>query len=71
MKLLSDIIYKAGIEETLGSTQVGIEKICFDSRQVEKGNLFIAVSGTQVDGHQFIEKAIADGAVAIVCKSKK
>lgn len=68
MKLLKDILYKTGLEEVVGSTQVAIEKICFDSRQVEKFSLFVAVSGTQVDGHQFIDKAIADGAVAIVCE---
>ncbi len=68
MKLLKDIIYKAGIEEVLGSTQVAIEKICFDSREIEKFSLFIAVSGTQVDGHQFIKKGITDGAIAIVCE---
>ena len=68
MKLLKDIIYKAGIEEVIGSTQVAIEKICFDSRAIEKFSLFIAVSGTQVDGHQYISKGIEDGAVAIVCE---
>lgn len=68
MKLLKDILYKTGIEEVIGSTQVAIEKICFDSREVEKFSLFVAVSGTQVDGHQFVEKAIEDGAVAIVCE---
>ena len=51
MKLLKDILYKTGLEEVVGSTQVAIEKICFDSRQVEKFSLFVAVSGTQVDGH--------------------
>ena len=68
MKLLKDIIYKAGIEEVLGSTQVAIEKVCFDSREIEKFSLFIAVSGTQVDGHQYISKGIEDGAIAIVCE---
>ena len=68
MKLLKDILYKAGIEEVIGSTQMAIEKICFDSREIEKFSLFIAVSGTQVDGHQFIDKAISDGAVAIICE---
>ena len=68
MKLLKDIIYKAGIEEVIGSTQVAIEKVCFDSRAIEKFTLFIAVSGTQVDGHQFISKGIEAGAVAIVCE---
>lgn len=68
MRLLKDIIYKAGIEEVVGSTQVAIEKICFDSREIEKFSLFIAVSGTQVDGHQYIAKGIEDGAVAIICE---
>jgi len=68
LRLLKDIIYKAGIEEVVGSTQVAIEKICFDSREIEKFSLFIAVSGTQVDGHQYIAKGIEDGAVAIICE---
>ena len=68
MKLLKDILYKTGIEEVVGSTQLAIEQICFDSRKVEKFSLFVAVSGTQVNGHEFIEKAIEDGAVAIVCE---
>lgn len=68
MKLLKDILYKTGIEEVVGSTQVAIEKVCFDSRAVEKFSLFVAVSGTQVDGHQFVVKAIEDGAIAIVCE---
>lgn len=68
MKLLKDILYKAGIEEVVGSTQMAIEKICFDSREIEKFSLFVAVTGTQVDGHQFIEKVIKDGAVAIICE---
>jgi UDP-N-acetylmuramoyl-L-alanyl-D-glutamate--2,6-diaminopimelate ligase len=68
MKLLKDILYKTGIEEVVGSTQVAIEKICFDSREVEKFSLFVAVTGTQVDGHKYIDKAIEDGAVSIVCE---
>lgn len=68
MRLLKDIIYKTGIEEVVGSTQVAIEKICFDSREIEKFSLFIAVSGTQVDGHQYIAKGIEDGAIAIICE---
>lgn len=68
MKLLKDILYKTGLEEVVGSTQMAIEKICFDSREVEKFSLFVAVSGTQVDGHRFIDKAIEDGAIAIICE---
>ncbi|TXB63969.1 UDP-N-acetylmuramoyl-L-alanyl-D-glutamate--2,6-diaminopimelate ligase [Vicingus serpentipes] len=68
MKLLKDILYKAGIANVVGSTNVAVEKICFDSREVEKLSLFVAVSGTQVDGHQFIDLAIEKGAQAIVCQ---
>ena len=68
MKLLKDILYKAGIEEVIGSTNVAIENICIDSRQAKKFSLFIAVKGTLVDGHKFIETAAEQGALAIVCE---
>ena len=68
MKLLKDILYKAGIENVVGSTNVEVSTICFDSRLVEENSLFIAVSGTQVDGHQFIQLAIEKGATSIVCE---
>jgi len=67
MKLLSDIIYKSGIEEVLGATHVAIDSISFDSRKVQKLSLFVAVKGVSSDGHLFINKAIEDGAIAIVC----
>lgn len=45
-----------------------VSGVAFDSRKVEQDSLFVAVSGTQVDGHQFIEQAIAQGATTIVCE---
>ncbi len=68
MKLLSDILYKTGLEEITGSTNVAISHITFDSRNIKKDCLFIATKGTSVDGHHFIEKAIEGGAIAIVCE---
>lgn len=68
MKLLRDILYKAGLLEVRGSTNVAITSMTFDSRKVEKDGLFVAVRGTQSDGHAFIDKAVASGAVAIVCE---
>ena len=68
MKLLKDILYKTGIEKVVGSTNVEVSIICFDSRLVEANSLFVAVSGTQVDGHQFIQLAIEKGATSIVCE---
>lgn len=68
MKLLKDILYKTGLIEVVGSTNLAITSICFDSRKVEKDSLFIATKGTQVDGHAFIDKAIAMGAIAVMCE---
>ncbi|MCR5180004.1 MAG: UDP-N-acetylmuramoyl-L-alanyl-D-glutamate--2,6-diaminopimelate ligase [Bacteroidaceae bacterium] len=51
-----------------GSTEVEITDLDIDSRKVGPGHLFIAVPGTQVDGHQFIPKAIEQGATAILCQ---
>lgn len=68
MKLLKDILYKVRIEQVEGSTNTAIEKITFDSRQVVPFRAFVAVRGTQVDGHGFIDKAVESGASAIVCE---
>jgi UDP-N-acetylmuramoyl-L-alanyl-D-glutamate--2,6-diaminopimelate ligase len=68
LKLLSDILYKARIEEVMGSTHVAISSVTFDSRKVKKDTLFVATRGTATDGHKFIEKAIEAGAAAIVCE---
>ncbi len=68
MKLLSDILYKTGLVEVQGSTNVAITSVTFDSRKVEKDGLFVATRGTKSDGHNFIDKAIDLGALAIVCE---
>lgn len=67
-KLLKDILYKTGIEELVGNTNIAIDKICFDSREVEDASLFVAVVGTAADGHQYINQTIEKGATAIVCE---
>lgn len=54
--------------ETVGTLEGEIRHICFDSRKVEQGDLFVALRGTQSDGHDFIDKAIERGAAAIVCE---
>lgn len=68
MKLLKDVIYGVRIEEIVGSTNIAVEHVAYDSRKVGKFTMFIALKGTQVDGHQFIDKAIELGAVSIVCE---
>lgn len=68
MKQLKDILYKVTIESTVGSTAVPISSLVIDSRKVEKQSLFVALKGTQVDGHVYIDQAIKDGAVAVLCE---
>lgn len=68
MKLLKDILYRVPLLDSIGSTNVAVSKVVFDSRKVSKECLFVAVPGTQVDGHRFIEQAIADGARSVICE---
>jgi UDP-N-acetylmuramoyl-L-alanyl-D-glutamate--2,6-diaminopimelate ligase len=68
MKLLSDILYKTRLEVIVGSTNLAISSVAFDSRQVKKDSLFIATVGVTVDGHDFIINAIEMGAVAVICE---
>ena len=51
-----------------GSDEADIKGVNIDSRKIEAGHLFIAIKGTQADGHQFISKAIEQGAVAVLCE---
>jgi len=69
MKFLKDILYKAGIEKVIGSTDIAVTQITFDSRNISEGCLFVAIKGTKTDGHIFIEQAIKSGAKAIVCEN--
>ena len=68
MKLLKDILYKVNINTTLGSTNVLVDAVEFDSRKVKQNTLFVAQKGLVFDGHQFIDKAIELGAVVVVCE---
>ena len=64
--LLKDILQNVNVETIHGSLDVEITGVNIDSRRIQDGHLFIAVKGTQADGHAFIDKAIAQGAVAIL-----
>lgn len=66
MKVLRDILYKAGMLEVTGDLSRSVGNICFDSRQVTDESLFIAVRGLSSDGHQFINAALEKGATAVV-----
>ncbi len=68
MILLRDILIPIQPVTVQGDTSVAVSGICIDSRAVQQGSVFVAVSGTTVDGHNFIDKAISLGAAAVVCQ---
>lgn len=68
MAVLQDILYKVHIEAIYGATQVDIDDVQLDSRKITKGSLFVAILGAISDGHNYLEKAIELGAIAIVCE---
>ena len=65
---LEDILKNINVIETQGDIAQEISGIHIDSRKIEPGHLFVAVKGTQTDGHAYIAKAIELGASAIVCE---
>src|SRR5690606_20924002 len=69
MKELKDILYKVTINAVVGSTTMQINSIHFDSRGISKNDVFVAIKGTISDGHQFIDKAMENGAKAVVCET--
>ena len=68
MAEVRDILYNVRITSTVGDMNVDVKGIAFDSRKVAPVFLFVAIKGTQSDGHTFIDKAIADGASIVVCE---
>ena len=68
MAELKDILYKVHITATSGRMTVEVKGICFDSRKTKSGFLFVAVKGTQSDGHLFMEKAVDSGAIVVVAE---
>ena len=66
---LEKLTEKIKVKEIFGNWEIKIQGIHSDSRKIQKGWLFIAVPGTQTDGHSFIEKAIENGAAAVVCQA--
>ena len=65
---LSELLRNVEVTTLEGSSEVGITAVDIDSRQVKEGHLFVAIKGTQTDGHQYISKAVEQGAAAILCE---
>jgi len=67
-KILKDILYKVALTEVVGTTNISISSIQFDSRKITVDSLFIAIKGLTVNGHEYIEETIKKGATAIICE---
>ena len=63
---LQDLLYKVNILMLVGDTNIEVLDVCFDSRRIKKKGLFIAINGEISDGHQYIQNAIKEGAIAII-----
>ncbi len=68
MMTLLSILKDIKPQNLVGSTDIEIKGVNIDSRRIAEGHLFIALRGTQVDGHKFISKAIEQGAKAVLCE---
>ncbi len=68
MTELKHILYKVNITAVVGSTSVSINALHFDSRKISSNDVFVAIKGTIIDGHEYISNAIKQGASAIICE---
>lgn len=68
IKSLQHILFGVALREVIGNTNQEIVDLQIDSRLVQKGTVFVAIRGVQVDGHNFITTAIEKGATVIVCE---
>ena len=67
MTNLKDILYKVAIEAVKGPTDIAVNSLQFDSRDVDHNDVFIAIRGTLSNGHDYIETALTLGATTIIC----
>lgn len=65
---LRDLIYGVTLEAVIGNTGIMVSQLEFDSRKVSLNDCFVAIRGTLSDGHDYIEKAVNQGALAVVCE---
>ena len=68
MKQLQDILSKTTVLQLIGNTDIEIGALALSSKDVQPRDVFFAIKGVSVDGHQFIPQAVAQGASVIVCE---
>ena len=66
--ILADLLYKVSIRAVLGSTNIDVKDLQVDSRKVSTASCFMAIKGSSMDGHLFIDIAIQNGATTVICE---
>jgi UDP-N-acetylmuramoyl-L-alanyl-D-glutamate--2,6-diaminopimelate ligase len=69
MVSLQQILYKVNVLSVIGKPDIEITGLQTDSRRVKTGTCFIAIKGTLTDGHSFIDNAISNGAIVVICEN--
>jgi UDP-N-acetylmuramoyl-L-alanyl-D-glutamate--2,6-diaminopimelate ligase len=69
LKELKEILFGVNIDSVYGDTNLSISGISFDSRQIKQNNIFIAIKGYDLDGHNYIDQSINNGAKVVVCET--
>ena len=69
MMLLKDILYKVNLNAVIGDTNMSVNALQFDSRRIKQNDVFIAIKGTVVDGHDYINQVVENGASVVVCEA--
>ena len=69
MKELKEILFGVNIDSVYGDTNVSISSISFDSRKIKQNSVFIAIKGYDLDGHDYIDQSINNGATVVVCET--
>lgn len=68
MRNINDILKQCNVLEIAGDSNITVSGLAFDSRKCSDGMAFFAIKGTQVDGHDFIDKVIEQGCKVVVCE---
>jgi UDP-N-acetylmuramyl pentapeptide synthase len=68
LKHLKDLLYNVAIDAVFGATDIAVSQLVFDSRAVKADAVFVAQKGVTVDGHNYIQTAIDNGATVIICE---
>jgi UDP-N-acetylmuramoyl-L-alanyl-D-glutamate--2,6-diaminopimelate ligase len=68
MESLKKILKNVDVISVTGSLEIRVGNICFDSRKLVADDVYVAVKGTQVNGHNFISDVVKKGVLAIVCE---